>query len=431
MTSTTSGSGDHRVRVPLGDRAYDVLVGDGLLDRLGELTASSLGHAPARACVVADLGVPEATVIRATASLHGSGAGVTVFRLEPSERVKNLATLEHLLRELAHSRHERTDPVIALGGGVVGDLAGFAAGVYRRGCPVIQCPTTLLSMVDASVGGKTGVNLAAAALPGQEHEHHHRHTRRYEHDPAHEADTLGLLKNFIGVFHQPSLVLADVGVLASLPERDLRAGLAECVKHTLIAASAAPPEHDSGDPPEALAARIERGLAGVLARDPSACASMVADNVRLKARVVAGDERELASSAAGGRALLNLGHTFAHAIEPRSALSPTDNPADAPLRHGEAVAIGCVAAAATSAAMGFADAGFVERVRELFETAGLATRIGGLPSNEVLIRAMGHDKKVSGGRLRLVLPEPGAQARVVEAPPSEAIDAGWSAVRLG
>lgn len=414
-----------RVRVPLGDRAYDVAVAPGLLDRLGELTSEALGHAPPRACLVVDDALPEAMVVRATASLHAAGASVAVVRLHATERTKSLVTLEHILRELAHTRHERRDPIVALGGGVVTDLAGFAAAVYRRGCSVIQCPTTLLAMVDASVGGKTGVNLQAAHNDHDEPRHHHARPHRLggTHEPHHEPDTIGLLKNFIGAFHQPALVVADVDTLATLPERELRAGLAECIKHTLIAAST-DPEHG----PQ-LAERIERAVPGVLAREPGACAAMVADNIRLKAGVVAGDERELAPSAQGGRALLNLGHTFAHAIEPRPGLSPTTDPQDAPLRHGEAVAVGCVAAAAASAAMGLGDERFVEGVRARFEAARLPTRLSGLPETDVLIRAMGHDKKVTAGRLRLVLPEPGARARVVESPPQDAVAAAWNAVR--
>jgi len=397
--------GVETVRVELAERAYDVAVAHGLLNDLHARTTRALGAPPARAALIADAGLPRHTVQRAEASLREAGCAVTTIPITPSERGKSLATLETILRVLAATRHERRDPVIALGGGVVGDLAGFAAAVYRRGCPVVQCPTTLLAMVDAAVGGKTGVNLTPKA-------------EQTSGEPE-------LLKNFVGSFHQPALVLADVATLESLPERELRAGLAECLKHTLIAGTIDP---DHGP---AMSVRLDTLLPGVLAREPDACTAMVAANVRLKALVVAGDERELAPSAAGGRALLNLGHTFAHAIEPLAHLSPTGDDDDAPLRHGEAVAIGCVAAAATSAALGLADVAFAESVRARFEAAGLPTRLVGLGSDDDLLASMGHDKKVSGGKLRLVLPEPGALARVVESPPPDAVRAGWRAVRAG
>jgi 3-dehydroquinate synthetase len=291
---------------------------------------------------------------------------------------------------------------------VVGDLAGFAAASYRRGVPVIQCPTTLLAMVDASVGGKTGVNLDLGT-----------------------AEAPDLKKNAVGAFHQPSLVLVDTDSLGSLAPRHLRAGLAECIKHGLIAA-------DAGDPGllEWTGANLER----LLGLDQGLVTELVTRNVAVKARIVVGDEREEASS--GGRALLNLGHTFGHAIETLARLSfegpgrvyregtgPGGDRRATLLLHGEAVGLGLVAAATCSAKLGLCPMGLVEQVRDLLTRAGLPTTVVGLPSDEAIITLMGHDKKAMGGVMRLVLPVGGGRAKVVANPALGAVVAGLAAIR--
>jgi 3-dehydroquinate synthase len=379
-----------RVPVRTPTASYDVRIGDRLLDHLGEL-GRSLELGPKVALVV-DTGLPEDVIARASGALTGAGFDVRTAHVEPGEPNKTLETTERLCRTFAAHAIERTDTVVALGGGVVGDTAGFAAAVYRRGCRVLQCPTTLLSMVDASVGGKTGVNLAG--------------------DDGH------VRKNFVGAFLHPVGVVADVGVLRSLPKRDLRAGAAECVKHGMIARSAI------GEAADDFVRAQSADLPAALAGDPEAATRTVARNVALKAAVVAGDERETAH--AGGRALLNLGHTFAHVIEPMPACA-TDAGAG-PLRHGEAVAIGLVAASACSVALGLAPGGFVDEARERLRGAGLPTSVRNLPPVDELVDAMAHDKKATAGQLRIVVPEPAHEARVVRAPDPAALAAGWRAV---
>jgi 3-dehydroquinate synthetase len=381
------------IPVPLGDRAYEVRIGPGILANLGAWTAAlTRGR---RAFLIADPNLPSATVATATASLTSAGFTVAPASLRATEPDKSLDSAARLLAEIAEQRLDRLDPVIALGGGIVGDVGGFVAAIYRRGVPIIQCPTTLLSMVDASVGGKTGVNLRTRA-PGD----------------------AGLKKNLVGAFHQPVLVAADVSTLASLPDRELRCGLAECVKHGLIAAPG-----DGG----ALLDWTEAALARILTRDPAALAELVARNVRVKASIVGQDEREDPDKDV--RALLNLGHTFGHAIETLPGLSPDGNPAHAPLHHGEAVALGLVAAARCAQNLGLCDKAVGDRLTSLLTRIGLPVRIPGLPEAGTVIAAMRYDKKVLGGRLRLVLPT-SSGVRVVDDPGEAAIRAGIAAIRV-
>lgn len=385
------------VRVELGERGYDVMVGAGVIASLGARTRAAVGDRAGRAFLVADAGVPDAFVGRARESLAQAGFEVGLASFDPTERVKTIATFERLLGALGRSGQDRSDPVVALGGGIVGDVAGFVAASYRRGVPVVQCPTTLLAMVDASVGGKTGVNLEIAGEGGA-----------------------SLAKNMVGAFWQPRAVLADVDALASLPERHRRAGVAECLKHGMIARRGAG---------EDLLGWTEANAGAIAGGDPGVMAELVARNVAVKASVVAGDERETAPSADGGRALLNLGHTFAHAIETIAHLSP-GGPAEAPLLHGEAVALGLVAAGAMSVSLGLLDAGEGGRVRELVGAFGLPTRVAGLPGDaELVARMRGQDKKVVGGVLRVIAPDGPGSARVVDDPAEEALRAGWAAVR--
>jgi len=375
--------------IALADRAYDVRVAPGALASLG---AVARDVAPgSRAMLAFDHNLPAETVAGAADALRGAGYTVAQHMLEATEDRKTLRTLAEILRAAATAGLERADPWIALGGGIVGDVAGFAAACYQRGAPVIQCPTTLLAMVDASVGGKTGVNLVL----GED-----------------ERDDRRLLKNYVGAFWQPRAVLADVATLRSLAEREMRCGLAECLKHALIA---------SASEPELLAWTTDR-IDQFLARDHDALQALVTRNVRLKAQFVESDEREEATSAAGGRALLNLGHTFAHAIEAVPALR---------LKHGEAVGLGLVAAAAAGEALGRFDG--TAGVREAVEAAGLPTT---LPASDLgagrLIEAMAADKKARGGRIRIVVPTgslaAGGGCAVIEDPGEAALRAGWSAI---
>lgn len=379
---------ERAVRVDLDDRSYDVIVGDGVLGSLGVRVRTLIGGS--RAFIVADDGLPDATIERARESLEGARLRVTLERVAPGERGKSIATTERLLESLCATAQERGEAVVALGGGIVGDVAGLVAALYRRGVPIVQCPTTLLAMVDASVGGKTGVNLATGA--GRT-----------------------LRKNMCGAFHQPTLVLIDVGVLDSLADRDLRCGLAECVKHAMLAI---------GD--SELFPWLERRASGVLARDRETLIELVARNVAMKARVVAGDERELHEH--GGRALLNLGHTFAHAIEGLDHLTPTGDPRDAPLRHGEAVALGLMAAASLGERVGLVDGEYSDRVRALLTGIGLPTSVGAMPPPRDVLAAMRHDKKVSGGRLRLIVPRSGGGAEIVSEVEEDAVLSAISAI---
>ncbi len=365
------------VRIDLAERSYDVRIGAGLIARLGDLTRSSLQRPASRAFLVYDQGVPMTLVESARSSLASAGFDVSTAAIQAAETAKTIATVERLLIELMRTRHERTDPVVALGGGIIGDTAGFAAASYRRGVPFIQCPTTLLAMVDASVGGKTGVNLSLGA-----------------------GD---LKKNMVGSFHQPRAVVIDTDAIPSLEDRVFRAGLAECVKHAAIA----------GELDATLMDWMIANAAAILGRDPATLAELIRRNVAIKAAIVAGDERE-ESDAATNRALLNLGHTFGHAIETVPGARPVTGgaAAPAPLHHGEAVAIGLHAAAALSVAMGRLHTAEAGQMRGVCRALQLPSAAAGLPPTAAVIDAMRDDKKVTGGRLRLVLPVSGRRAVV-------------------
>ncbi|MBU6413528.1 MAG: 3-dehydroquinate synthase [Planctomycetes bacterium] len=377
------------VQVVLPSAAYPVHIGSGLLSSLAAIVHACCPRAK-RVLLVQDAGVPSQTRLIAAHSL-ASEFTIAEAMLTATEAAKSADSLAHLWSALADAALDRDDAVVALGGGIVTDVAGFAAATYRRGIPVIQCPTTLLSMVDASVGGKTGINLPSSR---------------------------GTLKNMAGSFHQPAAVVADVDTLNTLTHREFRAGMAEVIKHALI-------EHSvSGT--STLLPQLQRTPQWTAASP--GLADLIAANVRIKASVVAKDERETASDAVGGRALLNLGHTFAHAIEPLSNLSPSGNPADAPLKHGEAVGLGLIAAAATSRHLGLIDSGYQSQITGLVASAGLPTGIGALPPADTLIERMRLDKKVRAGSLRLILPTGTATAAVLADVPVEAIRAGWRAI---
>ncbi|HET6519717.1 MAG TPA: 3-dehydroquinate synthase [Geminicoccaceae bacterium] len=344
-----------RVRVGLGGgRGYDVLIGAGLLGRAGELVRPVLRGSRPRAIVVTDANLAATPHLAAfLASLRGADIDAPVVTVPAGEASKSLARLGDLLEDLLGRGIERRTALVAFGGGVVGDLAGFAAAILLRGIDLIQVPTSLLAQVDSAVGGKTGVNS--------------RHG-----------------KNLIGAFHQPRLVLADTGALDTLPPRELRAGYAEVVKYGLL-----------GDAD--FFAWLERCGAELLAGDAAARRHAVVKSCLAKAAIVAEDERE---SSGGRRALLNLGHTFAHGLEALTGYGDA-------LLHGEAVACGMVLAFDLSARLGLCPPGDAERVRRHLASLGLPTtptaiRPGGFPA-DALIEAMGRDKKVRDGRLTFVL----------------------------
>ncbi|MFI5014256.1 MAG: 3-dehydroquinate synthase [Hyphomicrobiales bacterium] len=338
-----------RVRVELGARSYDILIGAGLLQEVGSLVARAGGVKAA--AIVADGNTAPLYADGLAANLAAAGLRAAVVTIEPGERSKSFATFERLCEEVLDAKIGRDDMVIGLGGGVVGDLAGFVAASVRRGVRLVQVPTSLLAQVDSSVGGKTGINTS-------------------------------LGKNLIGAFHQPSLVVADTRVLDSLPPREFRAGYAEIVKYGLI------------DRPQFFD-WLESKRGEIFAGGP-ARAEAIAECCRAKAEFVARDETET-----GERALLNLGHTFGHAIE---AVTLYDG---SRLVHGEGVAIGCAMAFRFSAALRLADPADARRVEAHLAQAGLPSRLahvpGGVGSAEALLEAMSQDKKVKDGAQTLIL----------------------------
>ena len=385
-----------RIRVELGDRSYEVQIAPGAVNTLGALIQSRAKSR--KAFLVIDSALPDPFSSRALASLHAAGFEVFKVRFTASEHDKSLASLAMILADITRHKLERTDVLVALGGGVIGDLAGFAAAVYRRGIPFVQCPTTLLSMVDASVGGKTGVNI--------------------------ELSPTDLKKNMAGAFHQPIGVLADIDALASLSERHYRAGLAECVKHAMLGA-------DFEDP--GLLAWMRANASPIATRNPRTLGELIARNVAIKARVVAGDEREEATpSSGGGRALLNLGHTFGHAIEAlpgAHSVLPDDTVLSGEIHHGEAVSLGLRAACETSVQLGVAPKIYADEIGALQDAFGLPRKAKGLPATEQILDRMSHDKKNVGGKMRLILPCGGGRATVAEDTEPQFIAAGIDAIR--
>ena len=345
--------------VALGDRAYPIHIGQGIFDR-SELLLPHLRQP--KVAVVSNVTVAPLYLRRLCASLTRAGVDVAEIILPDGEQYKTWQTLNAIFDVLLERRCERSTTLLALGGGVVGDMTGFAAACYQRGMPFIQVPTTLLSQVDSSIGGKTAIN-----------------------------HPLG--KNMIGAFYQPRLVLADTELLDTLPDRELKAGLAEVIKYGLIR-----------DLPflEWLEANIER----LLVRDPQALAYAIRRSCENKAEVVVADEHEN-----GERALLNVGHTFGHAIETGMGYGEW--------LHGEAVAAGVMMAAELSCRLGWLGESDVARIEALFKRAGLPVYGPALGADRYL-ELMQHDKKVQGGKLRLVLFRRIAQAVVSDAAvPSE------------
>jgi 3-dehydroquinate synthase len=350
--------------VPLGDRSYPIHIGDGLLGDAALLAAVLPAR---RVAVVTNDIVGPLYLPRLQATWAAAGATPLLEIVLPDgERHKTLPTVSRILDTLVANRFARDDLVVALGGGVVGDMAGFAAACYQRGIGFVQMPTTLLAQVDSSVGGKTGVN-----HPGG--------------------------KNLIGAFHQPRAVIADTATLATLPPRELRAGLAEVVKHALICDAA-------------FFSWLEANADALLALDPVVLAHAVHRCCTIKAGVVSRDERET-----GERALLNLGHTFGHAIEQVTGFGPW--------LHGEAVGVGLAMAAGMSQRAGWLPAADAARLDALLARLGLRTEARGAVTPQAARAAMQLDKKIQGGRVRLVLLKGIGQAFVTADWPTDAFDA--------
>lgn len=355
------------VHVDLGERSYDVRIGPGLIARAGAEIAPLLPRK--RVAVLTDENVSALHLDALRAGLAAEGIAMEALALPAGEATKSWAQLQQATEWLLEQKVERRDVVVALGGGVIGDLAGFAASILRRGVRFVQLPTSLLAQVDSSVGGKTGIN----ATQG---------------------------KNLVGAFHQPSLVLADTGILDTLPPRDFRAGYGEVVKYGLL-----------GD--AAFFDWLEAHGPALAAGEAEARLHAVTRSVEMKADIVSRDETEQ-----GDRALLNLGHTFAHALEAATGYSDR-------LLHGEAVAIGCALAFDLSARLGLCSQECPVRVRAHLAAMGMSRDLsdipGDLPGAESLLALMGQDKKVVDGRLRFILARDIGAAFVTSDVPADAV----------
>ncbi|WP_429819997.1 3-dehydroquinate synthase [Ensifer sp. B1-9] len=367
MNSHAMPAAERQVRVDLGDRSYDILIGPGLIAAAGEQIAARLKGR--KMAVITDENVAPRYLEPLMASLKGRDIDAVSLVLPAGEKTKSFEHLIPVCETVLGARIERNDAVIALGGGVIGDLTGFAAGIVRRGSRFIQIPTSLLAQVDSSVGGKTGINSPHG-------------------------------KNLIGVFHQPDLVLADTDVLDTLSPREFRAGYAEVAKYGLI------------DKPDFFA-WLEKNWQAVFAGG-AARIEAIAVSCQAKADVVAADEREN-----GLRALLNLGHTFGHALE---AATEYDS---ARLVHGEGVSIGMVLAHQFSARMNLASPDDATRVEAHLKSVGLPTRMseipGTLPPAERLMDAIAQDKKVKGGKLTFILTRGIGQSFVADDVPASEV----------
>jgi 3-dehydroquinate synthase len=333
------------VRVPLGNRGYDIKISPGLIPKLGAACAKlKLGH---RCAIITDTNVGREYAKPAYNSLLRAGFEPSLVIVPAGETAKSLKSVQSCYDRLASHRLERKSFIVALGGGVVGDLAGFVAASYLRGIPFVQVPTTLLAQVDSSVGGKVGVNLKAG-------------------------------KNLVGAFYQPKLVLCDLDTLATLPTREFRAGLAEVIKYGII--------YDAR-----LFARLERDLSRLLRREPRPLGEIIARCCEIKAEVVSQDETE-----GGLRAILNFGHTIGHGLEAISSYGK--------YLHGEAISIGQVAAAELSEELTGLPAKDAVRIADLFKRAGLPTAVKlNAAQRPKLLGAMKLDKKVSDGEIKFVL----------------------------
>jgi 3-dehydroquinate synthase len=356
---------DIRVPVDLGPRSYEIRVVTGQPAEFGRFIRGALdstwaGRSSRSALIVTDEHLARLGLVEDYSdALRRVGIEPRVSVLPPGEATKSLASASRLFDELVSMKADRHTTVVAVGGGVIGDLAGFVAATYARGVPLLMVPTTLLAQVDSSVGGKVGVNHPGA-------------------------------KNIIGAFHQPVAVWIDTQTLHTLPDRELRCGLAEVVKYGVILDGA-------------FFEELERRAEAILGRDDAALRRIVARSCELKASVVSRDERE----ETGLRAVLNFGHTIGHAIEAVAGY-------DGPYQHGEAVAVGMVAEARLAESLGWIGREVVGRIEGLLDRLGLPTRAPGLDP-ERLLEAMGRDKKNRGGRTRFVLPRSIGQVELTDA----------------
>lgn len=346
MVSDTNKRVSIDVDVSLGDRSYRIAISAGVLQDSGAIIRAALGSRVRRVALISNPVVYGHYGSIVEKSLRRAGLVPLRHLIGDGERAKSLRTAERAWAFMIANRLERSDGVVALGGGVVGDLAGFVAATYQRGVPYVQIPTTLLAQIDSSVGGKTAVNHA-------------------------------LGKNLIGAFHQPRSVIIDPSVLQTLPVRELRAGLYEAVKYGVI--------RDAG-----LAEKIDRNLSAIFSLDLDLLAGLIARCCEIKAEVVAKDERE-----AGLRRILNFGHTVGHALEAVTGYRR--------LKHGEAVGYGMKCASAVAEKAGIIPPVAAAVIRRSIDAVGSLPRIGDLQARQI-IEAMAHDKKVSHGKLPLILP---------------------------
>lgn len=359
------------VPVSLGDRSYQIHIGAALLEKSGELLAPHLSQSARRkpVPVVTDENVFKLHYPAFAAGLVSAGLSGDPIVLSPGEHTKSFAQLEHLTDALLSRQIERGGLIAALGGGVIGDLTGFAAGILKRGIDFAQVPTTLLAQVDSSVGGKTAINTPHG-------------------------------KNLVGLFYQPKVVIADTNVLMTLPKRELLSGYAEVVKYGLL-----------GDA-EFFAWLEQNGVKGV-GGDAQTLAHAVAHSCAMKAAIVARDERET-----GDRALLNLGHTFGHALETETGYSDA-------LLHGEGVGLGCILAFKLSQKLRLCTAADTARVVKHFAAVGMKTSIrelpGGRPATDALLGHMRHDKKASDGRMVFILARGLGKAFIERGVPESAV----------
>ena len=355
-------SGERKVRVELGDRSYDILIGDGLLSDMGYFLDPVIGSGKVH--IVTD----ENVYGHYKEKLYSIERDTGLTVLPAGESQKSFLVLQQVLENIFTQGLDRGDTILAFGGGVIGDLAGFAASIYKRGCRFVQVPTTLLAQVDSSVGGKTAINVPQG-------------------------------KNLVGAFYQPSFVLTDTSVLKTLPERELKAGYAEVLKYGLL-----------GN--REFFTWLEKNGQKVLAQDGDSLAEAISVSCMMKAAIVAEDERER-----GSRALLNLGHTFGHALEAEAGYSDK-------LLHGEAVSAGMEMAFAFSQKMGLCGASDVSAVSEHLNKTGL-TGIGNVGSwlgdTDALMAHMAQDKKNEGGRLTLILAKAIGEAFVKKDAPVSAV----------
>ena len=363
---TAQATAIERLRVELGERGYDILVGPGLIGRAGAEILPLLRRR--QAVIVTDKTVARHHLAPLSASLAEHGIAHRTVVLPPGEGTKDLAHFGRLVDDILAGGVERGTMLVALGGGVVGDIAGFAAATLLRGIDFVQIPTTLLAQVDSSVGGKTAINTSAG-------------------------------KNLLGAFYQPRLVLADTASLATLPRREVRAGYGEIVKYGLIRDTA-------------FFEWLEADVEAVCDLEPVAAIRAILTSCRMKAEIVAGDERETGDS----RALLNFGHTFGHALEAETGFGDR-------LLHGEAVALGMVLAFDFAVRLGLAAGQDAHRVRRHLAAAGLPTELSAIglagSAADRLLAHMGKDKKVRDGRITLILPRRIGDAYVMREAKSE------------